>query len=133
MQVDHWTTKPVLPGAIIDAVNHTAIGSTPYVSWFRKNKSSLYEMWVAAETYLAWAQTALKQGSADGFDTALTYAKRAACRRIDGFLAYNHLSRFDRKSYPDKCQILREVGISIPGIVHDLAIDPRNESEHRYQ
>src|SRR5205807_5283926 len=24
-------------------------------------------------------------------------------------------------------------GISIPGIVHDLAIDPRNESEHRYQ
>jgi hypothetical protein len=133
VQVDRWTKRPALPGALIDAAKNTAVGGTPYLSWFRDRRSSLYDEWVAAETYLGWAQTALAQGDASGCDTALTYAKRAVCRRIDGFLAYNHLGRFDRKSYPEKCDILRAVGIGIPGVVHDLAIDPRNESEHRYQ
>src|ERR1700722_13259932 len=133
MQVAKWSAKPVLPGVIIDAAKNTKIGNTPFLSWFRDTSSSLYEVWVAAETYLDWAQAGLLEGNANGFDTALTYAKRAACRRIDGFLAYNHLSKFDRKSYPEKCDILRKVGINIPSIVHDLVIDPRNESEHRYQ
>jgi hypothetical protein len=133
MQVDRWNARPVLPGALLDAVKHTTIGSTPHLSWFRDTRSSLFDVWVPAETYMEWAQAGLAQSNPNGYDTALTYAKRAVCRRIDAFLAYNHLSRYDRKSYPDKCDILREVGIRIPGVVHDLAIDPRNESEHLYQ
>lgn len=133
ISVDKWTVKQVLPGALLDAIKHSTIGSTPYLSWFREKRSSLFDEWVSAETYMEWAQAGLAQNNPNGFDTALTYAKRAACRRIDAFLAYNHLGKFDRKSYPEKCDLLRGLGINILSIVHELAIDPRNESEHRYQ
>src|SRR4051794_15439025 len=102
MQVEKWTPIEVMPGALLDSVRQTTIGNTPYLSWFRDNRSSLFDEWARAETYLEWAQAGLEQCNSSGFDTALTYAKRAVCRRIDAFLAYNHLGKFDRKVYPDK-------------------------------
>jgi len=64
---------------------------------------------------------------------ALCYAKRAACCRLDMLLRYNHLTPFVRANYPKKIEALERVGISIPGVVHELVIDPRNEMEHNYQ
>ena len=68
-----------------------------------------------------------------GWDIGVSYAKRAVYRRIDGFLANNWLDRFGGRRYPEKIEMLREIGIPIPGMVHRQVIGSRNVIEHDYQ
>jgi hypothetical protein len=89
--------------------------------------------WLPAETLYEWAAAGMNDNDEFGWDIAVSYAKRAVCRRIDGFLANNWLSHFGGRTYPDKIGILSEIGIPIPGIVHRLVIESRNEIEHDYK
>src|SRR5712691_944470 len=50
--------------------------------------------WTSSDTYLRWAHDSLAQNTPLGFDAALCYAKRSACREIDAFMVCNHFSRF---------------------------------------
>jgi hypothetical protein len=67
-----------------------------------------------------------------GWDFALCYAKRAVCRAIDALFICNHFSHWIQDNYPSKLETLAQVGISIPGVVYDLIIAPRNALEHEY-
>jgi hypothetical protein len=89
--------------------------------------------WEPAENYAAWARDEYNRRDQHGYDATLTYAKRAVCRRIDGFLYYNHLGRYESDDYPSKMELLRRVGIPVRDIVHDLVITPRNKCEHTYR
>ena len=90
--------------------------------------------WVPPTDYLQWARRSLNEGDSFGYDAAVCYAKRAVCRYIDGLLAKNYLRRFLRiPSYPDKIDHVRNIGVAIPQIIHELIINPRNEIEHAYQ
>lgn len=91
------------------------------------------ESWLTAETLYEWARLGMNNPNELGWDIGVSYAKRAVCRRIDGFLVNNWLDHFGGKKYPEKIDILREIGIPIPGIVHRLVIGSRNEIEHDYQ
>lgn len=82
--------------------------------------------------YLSWAHALLAKDVPENRDGALCYAKRAVCRDIDGFIICNHLGSFLRRDYPDKIKLLSEIGVSVPPVVHDLVIDPRNDVEHNY-
>jgi hypothetical protein len=88
--------------------------------------------WVEADTYLAWSREALARSDAFGWDAAVCYAKRAVCRRIDGFLFNNHLGRYEKKLYPEKMKLLEGIDIVVPAVVRDLIIDRRNDIEHSY-
>jgi hypothetical protein len=109
----------------LDAARTILLGSISTCDW-------LYH-WVPAATFLEWAQRGLREGDAYGLSNALCYAKRAACCRIDLLLQYNHMAPFFRANYPAKIDALKQVGVLIPDIVHQLVIDPRNESEHNYR
>jgi hypothetical protein len=91
------------------------------------------EGWRPAETLSEWARAGMSNPNELGWDVGVSYAKRAICRRIDGFLLNNWLDQFSGRDYPEKIEILREIGIAVPGIVHRLAISRRNEIEHNYQ
>ncbi|MBI4483215.1 MAG: hypothetical protein HY652_10025 [Acidobacteria bacterium] len=75
----------------------------------------------------------LGAGDDRGFCNALANAKRATCARIDRLILANYLLPFVGKTYPEKTQVLRDIGISIPPVIHELIIDPRNEAEHGYK
>jgi hypothetical protein len=129
MKVSSWTMKEDVAGAVIDAAKHlplAPIGPIPYLS-------AIAVTWRTAENYMEWAREGLHNGNQRGYDSALMYAKRAICRRIDGFLLYNHLRKFEGENYSVKLDALRNVGISAPDVLHELIIDPRNKTEHQYQ
>src|SRR5260370_3187100 len=101
-------------------------------------KSSRYEIdlvsdWTSSDTYLQWAHNSLAQNTPLGFDAALCYAKRSACREIDAFMICNHFGRFRGTNYPAKMKMLSQVGLSTPDLIYELIIDPRNDVEHSYK
>jgi hypothetical protein len=120
-----------LAGAIIDSAKHIAV-SWPHVCSFVDAEFALEQEWETAENYLAWAMAEFGRGNQHGYDASLTYAKRAVCRRIDGFIFYNHLKTYEGEDYPGKMELLQKLGIPVRDIVHDLVITPRNNSEHSY-
>lgn len=110
---------------LLDAARTIPLGDICICDW-------LYR-WIPATTFLEWAQRALQAGDAYGLSNAICYAKRTAACRIDSLLQYNHLAPFFRSNYPVKIDALVQIGLSIPDVVHELVIDPRNEIEHNYQ
>jgi hypothetical protein len=88
--------------------------------------------WNSPRTFLDWARRGLVEGSEYGLSNGLTYAKRAACCRIDRLIRNYHFLRFGRANYPDKAALLESVGILVPSIIQELIIGPRNELEHEY-
>jgi hypothetical protein len=96
------------------------------------NTCSLNGHWIRPATYLAWARRGFRDGDDYGLANAITYAKRAACCRIDRLIHNYHLQRLHRGSFPEKIQALERIGIGIPSVIQELIIDPRNELEHDY-
>jgi len=91
------------------------------------------EAWIHPAIYLDWAKRSLEAGEDDyAWSTALSYAKRTVCRIIDELVLGNHLRCYVGKNYPQKIEALCQIGISVPSIVHELIIDPRNQLEHDY-
>ncbi len=95
--------------------------------------SSLDEKWTLPEDYIAWAKQGLKQGGDKGLSDAVTYAKRSVCRTIDSLLRRHFMTVFLGRQYPDRIDALVKVGLTVPEIIHDLVIDPRNQIEHDYR
>jgi len=118
--------KEVEPRQIIDSVKTLDISKVITCDWLESD-------WLTAERLLEWSTAGLNQNDNRGLADAVTYAKRAVCRRLDSFLIYNHLRPFLRKVYPAKIEALRKIGISIPNIVQQLGIEPRNLLEHSYR
>jgi hypothetical protein len=96
------------------------------------NTCSLNRHWTKPATYLEWARRGFRDADDYGLANAITYAKRAACCRIDRLIHNYHLQRLHRASFPEKIQMLERIGIKIPGIIQELIINPRNELEHDY-
>jgi hypothetical protein len=115
----------ITPDELLDAARTIPLGRISTCNWLNH--------WIPATTFLEWAKRGLKEGDAYGFSNAICYAKRSATCRIDILIQYNHLSPFLHVNYPDKIDALTQVGISIPDVVHDLVIEPRNALEHDYQ
>ncbi len=120
-----WNWRHVQPRDILDAAENIQVRSGGY-------EVELTTDWNSSDTYLSWARNCLGQENHFGWDAAVCYAKRAACRRIDAFMVCNHLSHL-RLDYPHKIKTLSAVGLCVPDVVHELVIDPRNELEHRYR
>ena len=120
------------------AFNFIEISSADFVSEARNIPSNnahcvaLNETWIDPATFLDWARIGLAAGGDYGLSNGLTYAKRAACCRIDRLLRNYHLQKFSRAFYPEKAKALDSVGIQIPEVVQKLIINPRNELEHDY-
>src|SRR5262245_15594338 len=93
---------------------------------------SLNRNWTVPATYLEWARRGYREGDEHGLANAITYAKRAACCRIDRLIHNYHLQRFHRTKFPVKIQALEGLGIPVPGVIQELIINPRNELEHDY-
>ena len=115
----------IAPEDLLDAARTLPLGDIATCAWLSD--------WVPATVFLDWARRGLAQADAYGLSNAVTYAKRAAACRIDVLLQYNHLVPFSRSGFPAKITALRQVGLSIPNVVHELVIDPRNAVEHNYQ
>ncbi len=88
--------------------------------------------WAPAQRFLEWARRGLSENDDYGFSNAIGYAKKSVARRIDGILRTYHLQALSRVNYPLKIKALNELGVSVPQIVSELVIDPRNELEHKY-
>jgi hypothetical protein len=82
--------------------------------------------------YVSFARRFLAENTALARDAAVCYAKRAVCREIDAFMLSNHLSAFLGCKYPPKIDMVSEVGLSVPDVVRDFVINPRNDIEHKY-
>ena len=115
----------IVPEDLLDAARTIPLGDIATCDWLSD--------WVPATVFLDWARRGLTEADAYGLSNAVTYAKRAAACRIDVLFQYNHLVRFSRLEFPAKITALRQVGLSIPDVVHELVIDPRNAVEHNYQ
>lgn len=120
-----WTKRTVTAQEILDAVATLVAGQ----SW---HQIDLVSGWTSAESYLGWARECLNRNDAFGWDAAISYAKRAACRQIDALIVTNHFGHFAGRNYPEKLQILTDIDISAPELIHELVIDPRNDIEHEY-
>jgi len=120
-----FSVTTIAPEDFLGAARTIPIGNVNTCNWLSD--------WVPSKTYLEWARRGLSETDAYGLNNALAYAKRAAAGRIDILLQYNHLIAFNRSTYPAKIDALRSVGISIPEVVYELVIDPRNEMEHAYR
>jgi len=126
MQPINWTRHPVQPDDILDALKSIE-GRTIWTH------SLTPEGWQLAETLYHWAEVGLNNDNEPGWDIAVSYAKRAVCRRIDGFLLNNWSGHLLRLKNPAKLDYLRRIGIPIPQIVQRLVIESRNEVEHEYR
>ena len=129
---DSFRRNNVEPADILSAAK-TLSTSQVHTCGFLDEDWSGGKRWVSAETYYKWAEECLSIKDAHGLDSALSYAKRSSCRRIDGLLRYNHLVSLDWAKFPVKIERLRQLGIDIPDVVQGLVIDPRNETEHGYR
>ena len=110
---------------LLDAANTIPLGHIATCSWLDK--------WIPASTFLDWARQGMEENDPYGLSNAICYAKRAVACRIDVLIHYNHLAPLYRANYPDKIETLRQLNIRIPGVIHDLVIDPRNMLEHNYE
>jgi hypothetical protein len=93
---------------------------------------SLNSHWIKPATYLEWARRGYRDADDHGLANAITYAKRAACCRIDRLIHNYHLRHLHRAFFPEKIQALKGVGMVIPSVIQELIINPRNELEHDY-
>jgi hypothetical protein len=86
---------------------------------------NLVPQWPEPRVYLQWAEAALRAGGDSGWDSAAGWAKRAVCRRMDGFLVQRHLRYFLGKNYGEKAGLLARMGI--PGLqsVRELVISAK--------
>jgi hypothetical protein len=96
------------------------------------NTCSLNRHWTKPATYLEWASRGFGDADDYGLVNAITYAKRAACCRIDRLIHNYHLQRLRRAVFPEKIEALERIGIEIPSVIQELIINPRNELEHDY-
>lgn len=120
-----WTKTAVSPDEVLDAIDTIQAGS----SWYQ---TDLLSGWRTAEAYAGWARDCLMRDDEFGWDAAISYAKRALCRRIDGLMITNHLGHFSGRKYPEKLEMITDIGIFAPEVIHELVIDPRNDIEHAY-
>lgn len=116
---------PILPVDLLDAARTIRIGHIRSCDWLPR--------WAPALTFLKWARRGLLEGDDYGLSNAIGYAKKSVACRIDEILRSYHLKALSRAKYPSKMEALNELGVSIPQIVGELVIDPRNELEHQYQ
>jgi hypothetical protein len=80
--------------------------------------------WTSAATFVEWARRGLLENDAYGLSNAIAYAKRAVACRIDVLVRYNHLTPVFDCKYPRKIETLRDVGVDVPDVVHELVIAP---------
>ena len=118
--------KEVAPADIIDGVRSLDPKSVCTSTGFKSD-------WPSILRHLEWAHRDFEQGDDRGYINSIGHAKRAACQVIDSQIRNNHLYVFESSKYPEKLVALNDIGISIPDIVHDLVITPRNQLEHQYQ
>jgi len=117
----------VKPADIISGVETLRNAITIHECWDFQTKTT-----ISSGTYLKWAQRGYDQDDCYGFNNCISNAKLAVCSKLDNLLVANHIGNILRKNYPYKIEVLEQIGISIPSVVHDLIIDPRNELEHEY-
>lgn len=110
---------------LLDAARTIALGDISTCDWHYR--------WIPAAKFLEWAQRGLHDADAYGYSNAICYAKRSVACRIDILLQYHHLVPYFRSNFPAKIDALQQIGVSIPTVVYELVIDPRNELEHNYQ
>jgi hypothetical protein len=125
MTADSFARRTIEPEDIIDGVKNLL----PYDI---RCMCTCVSDWVEASTYLDRAEQALLRASPEGYASAITHAKRAVCRTIDGLLLNRHLRAAMRQSYPEKLDILTYLGVGAPQIVYSYIIEPRNVEEHQY-
>ena len=120
-----WKRSEVKPESMLDAARAIAVNSNQVTI-------DAISHWVEARRYLDWASAALSRGGEDAWDSAAGWAKRAACRRIDGILEHNHLGRFLGENYKQKAEYLAVLDIPGLDLLREMVIDPRNDIEHAY-
>ena len=123
-----FNRKEVNPLDIISGIETMPLNYAITCNWLEDN-------WIPSEEYLEWAKRAISENDEYGFDIAINYSKKSVCRRIDALVLYNHLNNIfrNRRSYPDKINILKAIGLTSFKIVHKCVIEPRNDLEHLYQ
>jgi hypothetical protein len=122
----HFAHKLAEPVDIIDAVNTMPIGQVCTYSWFDRD-------WCTPDKYLEWAKAELLRANEIGYNSAVTYAKRACARIIDGLIRTYHQQQIVNSPYPKKTARLSELGIVVPDVIREWIFDPRNEIEHDYK
>jgi len=119
-----FTLSEIPPVDLLDAARTIRIGHLDCCDWAPR--------WAPAQTFLEWAHRGLEDGGGYGLSNAIGYAKQTVACRIDGILRSYRVRALERANYPAKIDVLNELGVSIPQIIKELVIDPRNEVEHKY-
>lgn len=122
-----YTTTEIKPADIISGVETLRDATTIQKCYDFEEKNT-----VSSDTYLEWAQRGYEEGTDYGLSSCISNAKLAVCSKLDKLLILNHLSKILKKTYPHKIDVLEKIGISIPSVVHELIIEPRNDLEHGY-
>ena len=120
-----FRSEAIAPQDLLDAARTIPMGTIGTCHWL--------DRWIPAARLLEWSRRGLEEGDEYGLSNALTYAKRAVANRIDVLIRYNHLTPFARAGYHDKVRALQQIGVRVPGVVHDHVLDPRNQLEHEYR
>jgi len=120
-----FTITSITPDDLLDAAATIPLGRFVTCDWL--------DHWIPAFIFLDWGLRGLEEGDDNGLTNAVSHAKRAVGCRIDMLLQYNHMTPFIHDNYPEKINALREIGVKIPNVVHELVISPRNELEHMYE
>jgi hypothetical protein len=115
----------IQPTDLLTGIRSLSIECVYGTDWIR-------ESWLSPKTYLGWAFSAQQLGTDMGDAAACTFAKRSLCRVLDGFIQHYHLTKFSGDNYPEKIEVLSQLGIPAGTTIHELVIDPRNIQEHRY-
>ena len=123
-QIDFKRTK-VHPADILSAAPTIPANEARGCNWFAQR-------WIDPSVYLSWAKRSAESDDDYALSNALSHAKHTVCRIIDGLVLGNHLRWYIERNYPQKMDGLGLVDISVPSIVHELIIDPRNQIEHDY-
>lgn len=119
-----FASSQVCAADLLDGVRTIRFENVYTCDWLPK--------WLPETTFLDWAKRGLSEDDGYGLSNAINYAKKAVGCRIDGLLRSYHMVPLFRANYPDKIAALEEIGLSIPSVVYELVIDPRNELEHGY-
>lgn len=89
-----------------------------------------YELEIKANEFIKFAELDLQQNTDHGLVNALSNAKRAIDCQVDTILGCFGL--LSRRSFPQKLEILHEMGIVTPRIVNKV-VKARNYLEHEFK
>ena len=120
-----YAERKVNPGELLDGLKTIDYHNRYFCS-------TTCREWIESDKYIEWAKEMILADTDCSRNAALVFAKRAVCREVDTIVVKSHLYSLVGKDYKQKLKALKSLECPAPNIIHDLILEPRNQSEHEY-